>query len=140
MTGITTTRKTQPKQKKLTKAQLEKLMVQWRQHNKNMRRSHSHDMRFSKFEDYVDYTFGKKTATKKTFEVYQPSESYRRETIHYPSVNTSSLSGQCIKAEPKVYTGERELLGIATLHKSNAVPIFADDKEYAKDIARMRRN
>lgn len=43
------------------------------------------------------------------------------------------------KKEPLQYTGERKLVGIATMHKSNAVPIFEDDKEHAIDIARMRR-
>lgn len=38
-----------------------------------------------------------------------------------------------------VYSGERQLLGIATMHKSNMVPVFADKKEDAKDIASMRR-
>lgn len=42
--------------------------------------------------------------------------------------------------EQKVYSGERKLIGIATMHKSNLVPIFADKKEDAKDIAQMRRN
>lgn len=39
-----------------------------------------------------------------------------------------------------VYSGERVLLGVATMHKSNMVPVFADKKEDAKDIANMRRN
>ena len=43
------------------------------------------------------------------------------------------------RKEPMQYTGDRKLVGIATMHKSNAVPIFEDDKEHAKDIARMRR-
>lgn len=36
----------------------------------------------------------------------------------------------------KVYTGTK-ILGIATMHKSNAVPVFSD--EQAVDISRMRR-
>lgn len=36
----------------------------------------------------------------------------------------------------KVYTGTK-ILGIGTMHKSNAVPIFSDQE--AQDIARMRR-
>jgi hypothetical protein len=44
------------------------------------------------------------------------------------------------RQEPMVYSGERKLLGIATMHKSNMVPIFMEDKEHAKDIARMRRS
>ena len=43
------------------------------------------------------------------------------------------------KKEKMEYSGERKLIGIATMHKSNAVPIFEHDKEHAKDIARMRR-
>ena len=43
------------------------------------------------------------------------------------------------KQERKVYSGERRLMGIATMHKSNAVPVFEDDKKLAKDIAKMRR-
>ena len=45
--------------------------------------------------------------------------------------------GVCAKPEEKVYSGERKLLGIATMHKSNMVPVFA--KQDAEDIARMRR-
>ena len=44
------------------------------------------------------------------------------------------------RKEPMQYTGERKLLGIATMHKSNMVPIFEEDKEHAIDIARMRRS
>jgi len=43
------------------------------------------------------------------------------------------------KKEKMEYSGERKLIGIATMHKSNAVPIFEHDKEHAIDIARMRR-
>ena len=41
--------------------------------------------------------------------------------------------------ESMTYSGERQLLGIATMHKSNMVPIFADKKDDAKDIASMRQ-
>lgn len=41
------------------------------------------------------------------------------------------------KPEEKVYNGERKLLGIATMHKSNMVPVF--DKKSAEEIAKMRR-
>ena len=35
------------------------------------------------------------------------------------------------------YTGERKLLGIGLMHKSNLVPVW--DEEDAKDITKMRR-
>jgi hypothetical protein len=46
-------------------------------------------------------------------------------------------NGSTAKPTEKVYSGERKLLGIATMHKSNMVPVFA--KSDAEDIARMRR-
>ena len=57
----------------------------------------------------------------------------------YPSYEGTSMGAITPKQEPMQYTGERKLIGIATMHKSNAVPIFEDDKEHAIDIARMRR-
>lgn len=59
---------------------------------------------------------------------------YVRETPHYPSLN-SGFHDTSAKAS-KVYTGNK-MLGIGTLHKSNAVPVFSDDE--AKEMARMRR-
>jgi len=57
----------------------------------------------------------------------------------YPSYEGTSMGAITPKQEPMQYTGERKLIGIATMHKSNAVPIFEVDKEHAIDIARMRR-
>jgi hypothetical protein len=45
--------------------------------------------------------------------------------------------GVGLQTKPQQYSGERKLLGIATLHKSNMVPVF--DQQDAKDIAKMRR-
>lgn len=59
---------------------------------------------------------------------------YRRETPHYPSLG--SHQGTCTKSEGVKYTGTA-MMGIATLHKSNAVPVFSH--EDAVEISRMRR-
>ena len=45
--------------------------------------------------------------------------------------------GNTAPAERQTYSGERRLLGIAVMHKSNMVPVF--DSKDAKDIAKMRR-
>jgi len=62
------------------------------------------------------------------------------------SSNTSGITtsdiipaGSTAPKQSMKYSGERKLLGIATMHKSNMVPVFADKKEDAKDIANMRR-
>lgn len=59
-----------------------------------------------------------------------------RSTNHIPSKPDSVIGAVTIKQTPK-YTGDK-IIGIGTMHKSNAVPIF-NDKE-AKDISTMRRN
>lgn len=61
-------------------------------------------------------------------------QPYRRETQAVPSLNT--FSGTCTKPEPVRYTGNA-IVGIATMHKSNAVPVFS--QEQAEEISRMRR-
>ena len=58
----------------------------------------------------------------------------RNTTAHIPSRNTGG--GVATLAPAKVYTGTM-VKGIATMHKSNAVPVFSD--EQAVDISRMRR-
>ena len=51
----------------------------------------------------------------------------------------NKIAGHGPAKESLTYSGDRQLLGIATMHKSNMVPIFADKKDDAKDIASMRR-
>ena len=57
----------------------------------------------------------------------------RSNTHHIPSRDTG---GVAVLAAQKVYTGTK-VKGIATMHKSNAVPVFSDEE--AIDISRMRR-
>jgi len=57
----------------------------------------------------------------------------RMTTHHIPSRDTG---GNATLAPAKVYTGSR-VKGIATMHKSNAVPVFSDEE--AIEISRMRR-
>ena len=57
-----------------------------------------------------------------------------RSTAHIKSLGQDS--GVATLAQPKVYTGTK-VKGIATMHKSNAVPVFSD--EQAIDISKMRR-
>jgi len=57
----------------------------------------------------------------------------RNTTAHLKSVDTG---GNATLKPPKVYTGTK-VKGIATMHKSNAVPVFSDEE--AVDISKMRR-
>jgi len=58
----------------------------------------------------------------------------RDTTAHIKSLGTTN--GVASLAPAKVYTGTK-VKGIATMHKSNAVPVFSD--EQAVDISKMRR-
>jgi len=62
------------------------------------------------------------------------NKRYIRETEYYPSKDTGYYN--TFKKNVNKYTGDK-VMGIGTLHKSNAVPIFTDEE--AKDQARMRR-
>ena len=58
-----------------------------------------------------------------------------RENQHVPSKSDTVLGAVTIKQTPQ-YTGTK-IIGIGTLHKSNAVPVFSDEE--AVEISRMRR-
>ena len=57
----------------------------------------------------------------------------RNTTSHIKSVNTG---GNAVLKPSPIYTGTK-VKGIATMHKSNAVPVFSDEE--AQDISKMRR-
>ena len=57
-----------------------------------------------------------------------------RQTPKYNSIDTGV--GDAAKPATKVYTGTK-VKGIATMHKSNAVPVFTDEE--AVEISSMRR-
>jgi|TARA_R110000764_G_scaffold174020_2_gene260568 hypothetical protein len=137
---MTTTQYSRKKkdQKILNPAKLEKLRVQWRQFNKDCRKRHMHSVQFAEFNDYLAYLNGTYKAPKSTAKpkAYEPPKV--RETTHYPSLS-NTVGGNGTRKEPMQYTGKRKLLGIATMHKSNMVPIFEDNKHEAIEIARMRR-
>ena len=77
----------------------------------------------------------------KEFKEYVPSRSplqLVREVREYPSVNSfTNNSTSTAKAETKEYSGDY-VTGLATLHKSNIVPVGKDDDPV--DYATMRRN
>jgi hypothetical protein len=69
-------------------------------------------------------------------EPWVPAKATHRgsEQPRIPSRDTGA--GNATLAPAKVYTGTK-VKGIATMHKSNAVPVFSDEE--AVEISRMRR-
>jgi hypothetical protein len=135
---MTTTNYRKAKQKKLTKSQHEKLELDWKQHNKRMRQMHLHSLQFNKLEDYMAYIRGQykpKDQKSEPFQALKSQESFHRKTQNIASLGLGVGNG--LLKERQVYTGTL-IKGIATMHKSNAVPVLND--EQARDIAQMRRN
>jgi len=139
---------------KITKGKLKELELRWRQHNRDMKRKGLHDLRYATLQEYIDYSYGKNTMPDprdyRTFKPMQTQSNWRVEQDNdhrekYPSLmeqqmksGTYKPSGTGMgKKEPMKYTGDL-IQGIATMHKSNAVPVMKGTDQ-AKDIARMRR-
>ena len=96
----------------------------------------SQKSKWSKKKGVKPYAAAKKTPAFQQGYYVPPEDPVRRVIEKIPSLHTTGYSA-CVKKEDKVYTGDK-IVGIGTMHKSNAVPIFNDNE--AKDIATMRRN
>jgi len=93
------------------------------------------------FEEYVDALHGRVKTERPTFVPLQVKadpvmERIRQHKELYPSGNSFGNANSTAKKEPQKYTGTL-IKGIATMHKSNAVPVIND--EQAQEISRMRR-
>ena len=144
--GMTTLNTKKRKASKMTAGKLERLQKEHKAHNKRMKQLNCHNNLMT-FDEYVDYVHGrykpknKPTVTKASWQ----QEGYTRETEYVPSHNSEYSFAPATKKEAMQYTGERKLVGIAMMHKSNLVPVFADEDDktgskQATEIAQMRRN
>ena len=74
------------------------------------------------------------------FSEYKPSETYASqraaEIERYPSAPLTPRATRGDKRESQKYTGDY-VIGIATLHKSNAVPVT--NPKYAAEISQMAK-
>ncbi len=98
--------------------------------------------------DFSGRKIKKKAPKGEVFEKYTPrpfesmktsaSQPYRRDSDQ-PEISSVDLGAPTVNAAPerKEYTGTL-VTGIATMHKSNAVPVI--NQEQATEIAQMRRS
>ena len=143
--GLSTISTTKRKKNPLTQKDIERYTVDWRKHNKSMRRANNHPLQFDTVNDYIAYVRGEYKAPKRDVGTYVPDTSWRREEPRIPSAMEEAIkagtfnrgcSGGTKKETPK-YTGDL-IVGIATMHKSNAVPVMRGTDQ-AKEIARMAK-
>jgi len=160
------TTSTKKKDTKITKAKQAELEAGWRERNQRLKEMSLPKETFEQYLEWV-YGRGKKTSSKKKQEARAIStkSSTKAQKVATPNVsgtsgiaitsgssgsstNTQGVSSQDtnrprewitgpVASKPSpVYTGTK-VLGIGTMHKSNAVPIFSDEE--AIDISKMRR-
>ena len=140
-----TTTSVKARKKTITKAQQAELERGWWERNVRLR-----NMGLPKetLEQYTEWVYGRgKKATR--------AKDTARETSKAPAQKTSApsalleeagrrevptkkiwVTGACTVKQTPAYTGTK-IIGIGTMHKSNAVPIFSNEE--AKDISSMRR-
>ena len=116
------------KRKIVNKGVTGKYSQDWVEYNKQMKRIGSTT---KTFDEYVQYRQGnfKPKLRGTPFPDYQVSDHRQK----YPS---GDGLGVTFARKENIYTGTL-IKGIATMHKSNAVPIM--NEEQAIDVARMRR-
>lgn len=124
--------------KNMSKKKHSQLQRDWKSHNKRLKQEHRHNEQFSTFEDYVLYRHGMQTSSPRSFKELKTNHypSARRQTQTIPSITDVSNSNSTFRREPHKYSGTY-VKGIATMHKSNLIPITSN--EQAVDVSRMRR-
>jgi hypothetical protein len=106
-----------------------KYASEFSEYNKFMRKT---GLKEKSLEEYIAYRQGKYNPVLRGTPMTKYEVSNHREL--YPS---GDGTGTTYARKENFYTGERKLLGVAVMHKSNLVPVF--DQKDAEDIARMRR-
>ncbi len=109
-----------------------KLTLEFKNYNKHAR---TFGFREKTFEEFKALKTGKYKPTIKNGKSSLEATTLIRKSPKIPSGDMASYHPMSI--DEKFYTGKR-LIGIATMHKSNSVPVFS--QEEAIDISKMRRN
>ena len=112
---------------------------EFREYNKQARRDNLPQLQFSTLDDFIAYRTGSgRKVAKGAFKpiTSKPVTRYTRETPVYKSKTTSG-NGNTGKVESKSYGGDY-MIGIATMHKSNLVPVGREDNPV--DYSTMRRS
>jgi len=135
--GVYTTSKKPKKKKKAEKVSFSAMELEWRKYNKEMRKTHCHNLQFATLKDYIEYRSSKSKKFTKEFKEYVPEKTFERKQQKYASIPPTATDISFSKPERPEYTGDY-IVGIATMHKSNLVPVGRDDNP--KDYSTMRRN
>lgn len=122
---------TSRRKKKISDSQYHKFAMELNAYNKQMKK---YGCKPKTLDEYIAYRQGKyKPQLKGVVKDPMKATTLRREAPKYES---GDGIGVTFARKENVYTGTL-IKGIATMHKSNAVPII--NEEQAHEVARMRR-
>lgn len=148
------TTSTKKRDQKITKAKQAELEAGWRERNVRLKEI---GLPKETFEQYLDWVYGRGKKTKSQGSKNGSSSTVVSTTSRKKGDTQANVSNQSsteantkgkavslgqwitgpVASKPSpVYTGTK-VIGIGTMHKSNAVPIFSDEE--AQDISKMRR-
>lgn len=119
---------------KLTKRKRAEWEFDWMADNKARK---AQGMSKITFDEYCLNRIGKIKLPKPEFKALNIQRTHPRYIDRQEFQSLNANVGNTLKREALKYSGERKLLGVAVMHKSNLVPIF--DQKEAEEIARMRR-
>jgi hypothetical protein len=113
---------------------LAKRMKKKAENSKRNREAQANHEEWLQSQGLDTYTLKQKTKNFKGYDIpdYKPDPNHPKPSDKIPVTSGGS------KAKEQKYSGERKLIGIGLMHKSNLVPIW--DEEGAKEISTMRRN
>ena len=123
-----TTTNTRKQKHKTSNSQTNKYTMEWIEHKRQCKRL---GMTVKTLEEYILYRQGKYKPVLRGVGMPEPYVSDHKEK--YKSLGGIGVG---FAKTPNKYTGTL-IKGIATMHKSNAVPVI--NKEQAEEISRMRR-
>lgn len=124
--------------KRKTKINRSAYEAEFHEHNKQARRDNLPQLQFATLDQYIEYRTGAGRQVAKDFKPMQSRvlpTRFIRETPQYKSLGGNS--GSTEKVSSRAYSGDY-MVGIATMHKSNLVPVGRGDNPV--DYSTMRRN
>ena len=79
------------KKKPLTPKDIERYTIEWRKHNKAMRRANNHSLQYDTVDDYISYVRVEYNAPVKSRGTYKPDTSWRRDEHRIPSAMEEAI-------------------------------------------------
>lgn len=129
---------TKKKEQKITKAKQAELERDWKERNESLKKM---GMPKQSFDQYMEWRYGRGKKSKTETKFRPASASLSPQKVDQVRETKKVSMGpwdpsECAVRPSTRYTGSA-MIGIATMHKSNMVPVFSNKE--AEDISKMRR-